>query len=401
MLNSSSNRNEIRIRPTAMRGNITSTYYDGDDPLIESASQHSSAKTHQHNNLHFSTIDHGYGPLQEYEYSFRTFHPSAERKATSARPAPSTISYERASFEEPNQQRLLFSTDLMSHKYSAHDTDFGYFKPIASPAHHHQSTGGGGGGSTSAAGQFGQSSVGGFQPVHIDFASDLNVADLPLESFPNRLKQQYGGGPKAAKKPPAHHVSHHHHSQMKQANKLPSYYNVGSGESDERSPASVLVGVYAETGPFIPSEQIGVGHSKPGGGGGGYDRFNQAALAAVASPEQIELYNNDLRDYYESLIEKQLKNSPNPADRAKYHQFLKAKQDEKHEIQQAKRQQQQQQSVRPWSPVSTAPAAHSNKPQFRPKRPYTTPGLRHYRKPGHAAGQPFASDRSYEFPFVK
>lgn len=263
-------------------------------------------------------------PYRPNEYSFQFEHP--EFASTPKRPA----------YENLN----LFSTDIKSQKIGSQEGDFGYFKPIVtspSPGHstHH----------------FHRPSRDKYSPIHTDFATDLHLAELPLESVPTSLKN-------------------FHHP--------PKLDPFDSAEFHPKKPYSTKH-LSAPDHVFRPSTNHHISYIPP---------------SHVASREQIDLYNDDLREHYEAQLEKQLRNSKNPADRAKYHQFLKAIQDEKLEQQQSKR---QPPPGQPSYRNRHRPGGFNKSPGFRKHqspRPFTTPGLRHFRE-----SQKFA-DRSYEFPFV-
>ena len=99
--------------------------------------------------------------------------------------------------------------------------------------------------------------------------------------------------------------------------------------------------------------------------------------SSVASSGQIDMYNYDAR---EKMEEQRLKNSKNPADRAKYHQYLKAKEDERIEQN----------------------TQFEFKPAYRPhgenkvyERPRSTHGLGKFRTHYHPK-----SEKSESFPFL-
>lgn len=164
-----------------------------------------------------------------------------------------------------------------------------------------------------------------YSPVHTDFLSDLSVSDLSLQSYPGKLRNYQ----------PVHkHSSGHDESSTKRL--------------------------------IFPA---------------------QPSYTSVASRAQIELYNEDIKDHYDDVIEHQLRTSTNLADKAKYHQFLKAKQDERVE-QQSKREQSHHRNRPPHRPYNYP--NHNRKPVH--KKPISTPGLGHFRTP--------ITDRSYNFPFI-
>lgn len=140
-----------------------------------------------------------------------------------------------------------------------------------------------------------------------------------------------------------------------------------------------------------------------------YPGFYRQHHHGAASPSQIELYNDDLRLQHETRVIEQLATNPHPADKGKYYQYLKSKEDEKVEKfsireQTQRRQQQQQQQpvlIRPKPQPnhyhktillnSNGPAQHLHfvkKPTDRP----VSLGLSHYKTQ--------LSDRSYSYPFI-
>lgn len=235
------------------------------------------------------------------------------------------------------EERLLFTTDMTAHKFGSHEGNFGYFKPITkrpNPSISEKSK---------------------FQPVHNDFLSDLSVATLPLESYPSHLKffKQDSIG--------VDHTSYEADNDFFGGNR--------EGELDEGS-------VYYH-------------HNQP-------SAASTPSPTSVASRNQIDLYNDDVREQHEAKIEHQLRTSTNLADKAKYHQFLKAQQDERVE-QQSKR----EQNHRPRPSYHHQYPNHNHhhhqqhgKPVFRKaQRPISTPGLGNFRT--------HASDRaSYHYPFI-
>lgn len=271
------------------------------------------------------------------EYSFQFQHPEYK-------PKPSRPSYDNSH---------IFGNGFKSlHKFGSQPDDLGYFKPIAGQTTHiplyneHHS--------------FNRDK---FKPVHTDFETDLHLAELPLESVPSSLK------------------NYHHSSKQEpfDSSEYPSIipkqhqfkHSHGSDFSDHHPSTAIINGDHS---PFF--------------------RPAPHHVSNVASREQIDMYNDDLREQYEAQLEKQLRNSPNPADRAKYHQFLKAKQDEKVEQQHSKRYPQLPNGYRPRHRPGSFHYPQPNYRNKKPLRPFSTPGLRHFRD-----SQRFA-DRSYEFPFV-
>lgn len=110
-----------------------------------------------------------------------------------------------------------------------------------------------------------------------------------------------------------------------------------------------------------------------------------------ATKEQIKLYNDDVNKYYDRLLEEQLRTSRDPADKAIYHQFIKAMEDEKIEqqstsIRDLKRQRTKINSGRPRPFISH---------EIRAKSPEKTFGLGYYK-----LGQLSISERPYKFPFL-
>lgn len=304
LASSSSHRNEVKLKPTS---SFVEFYSENQD----------SGESNEWANGNQS-------PFRPNEYSFQFEHP--EHSPTPIRP-----SY---------QDLHLFSTDMKSHKFGSQEGDFGFFKPIVtspSPSHH-----------------FHHHNRDKYSPVHTDFATDLHLAELPLESVPSSLKN-------------------YHHPKLDPFDSTDFHPKKPFSTKHQSTPPDHI---------FRPSNSHHhVSFIPP--------------PSHVASREQIDLYNDDLRNHYEAQLEKQLRNSKNPADRAKYHQFLKAIQDEILERQQSKR---QPPAAMPSYRNRPRPGGLNNKsPGFRknkPPRPFTTPGLRHFRD-----SQKFA-DRSYEFPFV-
>lgn len=239
------------------------------------------------------TVSNKYGNSNPYnEYSFNTYHTD-------------DTTYKSSS--PKYDDRYLFTSDMTAPKFGSHESNFGYFKPLntqykSKEQQHNQK----------------------FIPVHTDFLTDLSVSDLPLQSFPGKLKNY-------------HPVQSH------------------SSYDDKEVPHTVFHAPHSHT--------------------------------SVASREQIELYNEDVKDHYDDVIEHQLRTSTNLADRAKYHQFLKAKQDERVE-QQSKREQSYHRN-RPQHHHYNYPVNH-RKPIY--KKPISTPGLGHFRTP--------ITNRSYNFPFI-
>lgn len=109
----------------------------------------------------------------------------------------------------------------------------------------------------------------------------------------------------------------------------------------------------------------------------------------AASQEQIKLYNEDVKKHYDRILEQKLRTSKDPADKARYHQFIKAMEDEKIE--------QQSTSVRDLKrqrpivkPVRPRPFLH----ETRTKAPDKSFGLGYYK-----LGITY-TDRPYNFPFL-
>lgn len=307
LANSSSNRNEVKLKPTSSFVEFYAENQDsGESNEFALAGQKS--------------------PYQPNEYSFQFEHP--EYSPTPSRPAHENVH--------------LFSADIKTHKFGSQEGDFGFFKPIVtspSPGHsitHHSH----------------HHSRDKYSPVHTDFATDLHLAELPLESVPSSLK------------------NFHHPPKSDPFDNSEFYPKKPFNTKHLSAPDHI----------FRPST---ISHH----------HVSYVPASNVASREQIDLYNDDLREHYEAQLEKQLRNSKNPADRAKYHQFLKAIHDERLEQQQSKRQPPVpsfRNRQRPGGGFHKSPSFRKNKPP----RPFTTPGLRHFRD-----SQRFA-DRSYEFPFV-
>lgn len=108
-----------------------------------------------------------------------------------------------------------------------------------------------------------------------------------------------------------------------------------------------------------------------------------------ATDGQIKLFNDDVNKYYDRVLEEQLRTSKDPADKAKYHQFIKAMGDEKIEqqstsIRDLRRQRPIIKSVRPRPFVET-----------RTKSPEKTFGLGYFKFGGSTI-----SERPYKFPFL-
>lgn len=236
------------------------------------------------------------------------------------------------------EERLLFTTDMTAPKFGSHEGNFGYFKPITkrpNPSISEKSK---------------------FNPVHSDFLSDLSVATLPLESYPSHLKFFKHGS-----------VGVDHTSYEADEN----YF--GDHPEDDVEEGSVYYH-----------------HNQP-------SAASTPSPTSVASRNQIDLYNDDVRVQHEAKIEHQLRTSTNLADKARYHQFLKAQQDERVE-QQTKREQNRR--PRPTYHHQQHPYHNHHhhqqhgKPVVRkPQRPISTPGLGNFRT--------HASDRaSYHYPFI-
>lgn len=235
------------------------------------------------------------------------------------------------------EERLLFTTDMNAPKFGSHEGNFGYFKPISkrpNPPISDKSK---------------------FTPVHNDFLSDLSVATLPLESYPSHLK----------------------------------FFKPGSIGVDHTS--------------YEANEHFFAGHPEDDlDEGSVYYHHNQPSAASTPSPtsvasrDQIDLYNDDVREQHDAKIEHQLRTSTNLADKAKYHQFLKAQQDERVEQQtQREHNHRRRPSYQHQNPYHNHPHHHQHgKPVFRkPQRPISTPGLGSFRT--------HASDRaSYHYPFI-
>lgn len=126
----------------------------------------------------------------------------------------------------------------------------------------------------------------------------------------------------------------------------------------------------------------------------------------VASSSQIQLYNDDLRLQHETRVIEQLANNPHPADKGKYYQYLKSKEDEKLEkftIRDQTQRRQQPILIRPKSqqPIqyhktilvnSNGPPQHLHFVKKPTDRPVSSLGLSHYKTQ--------LLDRSYSYPFI-
>lgn len=116
------------------------------------------------------------------------------------------------------------------------------------------------------------------------------------------------------------------------------------------------------------------------------------AVKSAATREQIKLYNDDVKKYYDQLLGEQLRTSKDPADKAKYHQFIKAMEDEKIE--------QQSTSIRDLKRQRPIVAPSRPRPftashETRIQTPEKTLGLGFYK----FSGSPF-TERPYKFPFL-
>lgn len=116
------------------------------------------------------------------------------------------------------------------------------------------------------------------------------------------------------------------------------------------------------------------------------------ATKPAATQEQIKLYNDDVKKYYDRTLEEQLRTSKDPADKAKLHQFLKAMEDERIELQSTsirdlKRQRPVITAARPRPFVSY---------ETRTKSPEKTYGLGYYKITKFGS----VSERPYKFPFL-
>lgn len=125
---------------------------------------------------------------------------------------------------------------------------------------------------------------------------------------------------------------------------------------------------------------------------------------SAASKNQIRLYNDDVRLKYDTVIERHLLNSPNPADKAKYYQFLKAKEDEKLERQVVSLKEQQQRRRPPAvsikiRPIQQTQATHVHfkiKPLVSPIP--STPLRFHSKSPSLQIDR--STQYSYKYPFL-
>lgn len=114
-----------------------------------------------------------------------------------------------------------------------------------------------------------------------------------------------------------------------------------------------------------------------------------------ATQEQIKLYNDDVKKYYDRVLEEQLRTSKDPADKAKYHQFIKAMEDEKIEQQSASiRDLKRQRPV-----IKIGRPRPLNLHETRTKSPTKTYGLGYYKFGSSTSSSPF-TDRPYKFPFL-
>lgn len=303
------------------------------------------------------------------EYSFNNYHYDT---GGDSRPITSQVeenTHDDDDRDDGNEDVQLFTTNIMAPKFGSHEGNFGYFKPlpvVPSSKNHQQSI----------------RPVKKFKPVHSDFYSDLTAVKLPLESYPKPLK---------------------HFKEDIEA--------IPSDITDDIDDDDAIQKYFLDDVGAIRVDK-GVAYHHP----------NRPTSPLVASSEQIERFNADQRNRYESAIEHQLRTSTNLADRGKYHQFLKAQQDEKIE-QQSTREQNQGNPNRNHSRVRPVynnnnnnkknhhPHISQHKPTtyhnrnptiFRKynggggvhqQRPKTTPGLGHFKTP--------ISDRvSYRYPFI-
>lgn len=119
--------------------------------------------------------------------------------------------------------------------------------------------------------------------------------------------------------------------------------------------------------------------------------IEKPSTKSPATDEQIKLYNDDINKYYDRVLEEQLRTSKDPADKAKYHQFIKAMEDEKIE--------QQSTSIRDLR--RQRPIIKSGRPrpfishETRTKSPEKTFGLGYYK-----FGSSTITERPYKFPFL-
>lgn len=110
-----------------------------------------------------------------------------------------------------------------------------------------------------------------------------------------------------------------------------------------------------------------------------------------ATQEQIKLYNDDVKKHYDRVLGEQLRTSKDPADKAKYHQFIKAMEDEKIE--------QQSPSIRDLKRQRPITKPVRSRPFFphetRIKSPEKTYGLSYFKFGGSTI-----TERPYRFPFL-
>lgn len=119
--------------------------------------------------------------------------------------------------------------------------------------------------------------------------------------------------------------------------------------------------------------------------------IEELTTKSAASNEQIKSYNDDVKKYYDRLLEEQLRTSKDPADKAKYHQFIKAMEDEKIE--------QQSPSIRDLKrqrPIKSGRPRPFISHDTRTKSPEKTFGLSYF-KFGVSSS---SSERPYKFPFL-
>ncbi|XP_037029285.1 uncharacterized protein LOC119069328 isoform X2 [Bradysia coprophila] len=115
----------------------------------------------------------------------------------------------------------------------------------------------------------------------------------------------------------------------------------------------------------------------------------KSTTKSAATQEQIKLYNDDVKKHYDRVLEQKLRTSKDPADKAKYHQFIKAMEDEKIEQQSASiRDLKRQRPI--VKPARPRPFSH----ETRTKSPEKTFGLGYYK-----LGITY-TERPYKFPFL-
>lgn len=120
-----------------------------------------------------------------------------------------------------------------------------------------------------------------------------------------------------------------------------------------------------------------------------YHTTEKVIKKPAATQEQIKLYNDDVKKNYDRVLEQKLRTSKDPADKAKYHQFIKAMEDEKIEQQSA--------SIRDLKrqrPIVKPARPRPFQYETRTKTPEKTIGLGYYK-----LGITY-TERPYRFPFL-